>query len=321
MPSRRHLILLLVAALSLWALSAIPTLAGDGDMEALKKAPVRVDFNDVIESDGAAAWWQRPPTLKIAVAAMISPKFTYRYYIELLNLIGDRMERKVLFVQKKTYAEVNEMLQQNALDLAFVCSGPYVSGKDTFGLELLVVPVCHGQRVYHSYYIASVSKGIQSFGELRGKTFAFTDPLSNTGYMVPVYDLAKQGETPESYFKSTFFTHSHDNSIQAVAEGLADGAAVDSLIFEFIRTTHPELTAKTKIIDKSPPYGMPPVVACPAMTPDMKDQLKKIFLSIHEDPDGKGILKSLQIDRFVEGNDDDYQAVRELQEFLKSIKH
>ena len=84
--------------------------------------------------------------------------------------------------------------------------------------------------MYHSYFIVNTNSSIQSFDALKGKTFAFTDPHSNTGCLVPTYVLAKRGETPDSFFKEAFFNNSHDNSIKAVAQGLSDGAAVDSLI-------------------------------------------------------------------------------------------
>lgn len=305
---------LCVAALvtSVVFLSFSVTAAGDD----LAGAPVRIDFNDVVNTNGTRA--QSHSLLKIAVAAMISPKNTYKYYAELLRLIGERMDLQVMFIQKKTYSEVNEMLKENKLDLAFVCSGPYVSGRDDFGMEILAVPVCHGEKVYYSYFITSKKSGIRSFDDLRGKTFAFTDPLSNTGYAVPVYYLAKRNETPEFYFKKTFFTYSHDNSIRAVANGLADGAAVDSLIFDFMHVKNPELTAKTMVVDRSPPYGIPPVVVTPSMDPGMKENLKKVFFTIHQDPKGKQLLESLQIDRFEQGDDSDYNTIRELQDFLKS---
>jgi phosphonate transport system substrate-binding protein len=306
---------LIILALS--GLCLFPSFAMGHDLNKLDKKPLTVDFNDVVKGKSSQPGDNQRPTLKIAVAAMISPSYTYKYYVELLNWIGERMGRDVVFVQRKTYSEVNKMLKQNELDLAFVCSGPYVSGKSAFGAEIIAVPVCHGEKVYYSYFIAHKESRIKSFQDYRGKTFAFTDPMSNTGFMVPRFYLAKLAETPEQYFKKTFFTHSHDNSIQAVADGLADGAAVDSLIYEFIRAKNPGLTQKTKIVEKSPPYGIPPVVTTPAMNPDTKAKLKNIFFSVHEDTKGKKLLETLQIERFVEGDDKDYDTVRELQNFIK----
>ena len=80
-------------------------------MQQLKKEPVKVDFRDVLKKNAADAKTKNTSTLKIAVAAMISPKQTYTYYIELLNLIGEHIGQHVTFIQKKSYSEVNEMLK------------------------------------------------------------------------------------------------------------------------------------------------------------------------------------------------------------------
>ncbi len=304
--------------LFIWSFFASPAVSETDALKVLEKDPVKIDFNDVIEKRSEPSQNSSPSDLKIAVSAMISPKYTFKYYVGLLNLIGKCMDMGVTFVQKKTYLEVNNMLERCEVDLAFICSGPYVTGKAEYGMEIIAVPMCHGEKVYYSYFIAAKEGGIRCFEDLRGKRFAFTDPLSNTGFMVPAYYLAQRSETPETYFDKTFFTYSHDNSICAVSNGLADGAAVDSLIYEFMAATNPELTEKTVVVEKSPPYGIPPVVVTPSMTLEIKEKLKRIFFTIHEIPEGKTYLKNLQIDCFVEGKDEDYDTVRELQHFLAS---
>ncbi|MBN2040294.1 MAG: phosphate/phosphite/phosphonate ABC transporter substrate-binding protein [Spirochaetes bacterium] len=309
-----RIILIMFFPLSVSVLTASAGQAGNNIDES---NPVKIDFDDVIKDNKSNANTPDRPYLRIAVAAMISPKYTYKYYIDLLRLIGSRMDMEVVFVQKQTYSEVNHMIKMRMIDLAFVCSGPYVSGHREFGMEIIAVPVCNGERVYYSYFIARKNNGIKTFRDFKGKVFAFTDPLSNTGYSVPVYYLAKMNETPENYFKRFFFTHSHDNSIKAVSRNLADGAAVDSLIYDFFKRKNPELTGNTVIIEKSPPYGMPPVVAHPELNMSIRKKLKQIFLNIHKMPEGKEILKKLEIEKFTEGRDSDYNSVRRLQKFIR----
>jgi len=263
-----------------------------------------------------------PPgtVLRVAVAAMISPKETESSYFELLRLVGKQLGRPVQLVQRKTYAEVNDLLEHREIDLALVCSGPYVEGHEKFGMELVAVPQVHGGTVYYSYFIVGRDSPIRDLQGLRGKRFAFVDPDSNSGYIVPRYALSRQGETPEHFFGETFFTHSHDNSIKAVANGLADGASVDSLIYEYINTVNPVDTSRTRIIYKSPPYGIPPVVVHPALDPELKQRLREVFLHLHENPEARPLLAKLQIDRFVTGNDAMYASVREMEEALKAKK-
>lgn len=286
-------------------------LAGCGDT-----AP-KVDMRDIVRESASDSGSDDRMALRVAVGAMISPETTREYYNDLIRVVAARIGRRAVFSQRRTYAEVNTLVATREVEVAFVCSGPYVEGHDQFGMELLAVPQAHGQTVYHSYIIVHHDAPFNSLRDLRGKRFAFTDPNSNTGCLVPTYMLAQQGETPESFFGEVFYSNSHDNSIQAVADGLADGAAVDSLVWEFINTVRSSLTLQTRVVEKSPPYGIPPVVVHPDLSPELKAELRNAFLTLHEDERAAALLQRVQIDKFVEGTDSMYDTVREMQRFLK----
>jgi phosphonate transport system substrate-binding protein len=226
----------------------------------------------------------------------------------------------VQFVGKEKYAEVNELLRKGDLDMAFVCSGPYVEGHDRFGLELLVAPQTHGETVYYSYIIVPRDSPARRFEDLRGKTFAFTDPDSNTGAIVPSYLLARANETPESFFKTYTFTYGHDKSIRAVAKALVDGAAVDSLIWDYLAAVEPGTTARTRIIWRSSPYGIPPVVVRPGLDAASKKRLQTVLLDVDKDPVGREILKGMMVDRFVPISDAAYGSVREMKNWIAAQK-
>lgn len=257
------------------------------------------------------------PVMRAAVGAMLSPETTRDYYKELLMLIGDKLGYRMVFTQRRTYSELNSLLETRQLDFALVCSGPYVEGKKKFKMELLAVPVSHGKKTYHSYIIVPKGSPAKAIEDLKDKVFAFTDPHSNTGFLVPSYMLSKKGLKPLTFFARTFFTGAHDNAIKAVAEGLADGAAVDSLIWEFMNETDPSYTARTRIITKSPPYGIPPIVVHPGLDPGLKAALREAFLSLHEDPIARKLMRQIQFDRFEKADDGMYDSVREMQRWLE----
>ena len=265
-----------------------------------------------------AATGEKP--LRIAVGSMITPKAGFAYYRKLLDYIGEKLGRPVLFVDRENYAEVNELLRTGKLDVAFVCSGPYVEGHEKFGMELLVAPQTYGRTAYYSYIIVPRDSPVRRFGELRGKTFAFADPDSNSGTIAPSYLLAKMHETPGSFFKHYGFTYAHDKSIRAVADKLVDGAAVDSLVWNYLAKTDPELTGKTRVILKSGPFGVPPVVVRPGLDGQTKKRLREIFLDLDRDAQGARILKGMMIDKFVVVSDADYDSVRTMKLFFAGRK-
>ncbi len=262
----------------------------------------------------------RSAPLRIAVGGMITPKEGFVYYREFIDYIGQKVDRPVEFIDREQYDEINRLMKEGQVDVAFVCSGPYVDGHDEFGMELLAAPQVYHGTVYYAYIITSAGSPIRKFGDLRGKTFAFADPLSNTGKIVPEYMLAKMNETPETFFKKTIYTFAHDKSIKAVAQGVVDGASVDSLIWEYTNRTNPQLTAKTKIIGKSAPYAVPPVTVRKDLSPDLKRALRAAFLNAHQEPRGRELLDKMMIDKFVVLDDNAYDSVRKMKAWISRHK-
>ena len=237
--------------------------------------------------------------LKVAVAAILSPQGNVQSYRPLLDLLGDRMGRTVQLVQRRTYQEINDLLARGVVDLAFICTGAYLEGQRQEIMSLLVVPQINGKTTYKALLIVPAGSDYHSLEDLRGKSFAFTDPMSNTGYLCPVNELSKRGEQPETFFSSSIFTHSHERSIAAVMEGVVSCASVDNLIYENARQRDSEIRKKTRVIWESGEFGMPPVVVPRQINPELKEKLLAFFLALHEDPSGKAALEKLAIDRFL----------------------
>ncbi len=283
--------------------------SGDGDSKV-------VDFSDTVQ---VARPGERPSDnryLRVAVGAMISPKETAVYYRQILDYISSHIGKESELIQRKTYDEINELFGKGEIDLAFICSGPYANSKDKYGFELLATPQVKGSHFYHSYLIVNKDSPFHRLEDLRGRVFAFTDPESNTGKLVPTYWLAQAGEKPETFFGKTIYTYSHDNSIMAVAKGLVDGAAIDGLIWEYYDYKNSSLTSQTRIIRKSEPYGIPPIVAHRDSDPKLKDRIRQFLFSMHQDPEGQRILAELMIDRFIAPREQWYETIRKMKQNL-----
>lgn len=231
---------------------------------------------------------------------------------KLFSLIGKKLGLRTKIVYTKTYNDMSLLLKNEAVDIAFVCGLPYALDHDEFGLELLAAPVFKKRPLYQSYLIVNRKSPIKSLEELKGKVFTFSDPMSNSGSLVPTYNLSLMGETPDSFYKKYFFSYSHANSIEAVAENLADGANVDSYVYELVKTINPVLAAKTRVIEKSAYMPITPLVMTRGLPDNLKRRMKEVFFSLHEQPDGQEILMSLALDKFVEVKDSDYDSIREM---------
>jgi phosphonate transport system substrate-binding protein len=250
--------------------------------------------------------------LRVAVAAVVSPKGTAESYQPLLAYLSQRLGRPVELVQRRTYAETNALIEQGQVDLAFVCTSAYIAGRDAFGMELLAAPQVNGATAYRSYLIVPAASPARDLADLRQRVFAFTDPMSFSGRIYPSYLVRRLGSSPEAFFARTFFTYSHDDAIRAVAEGLADGAAVDSLVYEFALAHDPALARRVRIIERSPPFGIPPVVVHPAVRPQLRALLQELLLGLASEPSGEGqrALAALGVERFVLIGDERYDSAR-----------
>jgi len=294
-----------ISVLIVVSLAAISGCGQDSDA-------VVVDFNKTIAVDRPESPIPELATFNVAVAAMISPKETFGYYRQLLDYIGEKLGREVQFIQRKTYGEINELLGIGQIDLAFICSGPYAAGKEKYEFELVATPQVQNSRYYQSYLIVNKASQFKRLEDLKGRVFAFTDPESNTGKLVPTYWLFEIGEQPETYFSKTIYSYSHDNSILAVAKALVDGAAIDGLIWEYYNRKDPAFTSRTRIIRKSEPYGIPPIVASKYLSSELKDRIRELFFEMHLDPRGQKILDELMIDRFLAPRDEWYDSIRQM---------
>ena len=227
-----------------------------------------------------------------------------------------RLGRTVTFVPRNSYRETMDLLRLEKIDFAWISDYPYVHlGKQ---VRLLAVPIYRGKPLFHAYLIVPASdKHTSSILQLKGRVFAYADPYSNTGYLVPRYQLSQAGEDPNQFFRKTFFTYSHRNLVQSVAIGLAHGGSVDSYVWDTLSRIQPEVTARTRIAAHSTEYGFPPLVASRAVDQADFAAMQQLLLSMGRDPEGQALLARFYLDGFSVGDDLLYQGVAEMMRALR----
>ena len=223
--------------------------------------------------------------------------------IELLTRLKSYLSRKcdadVQLVQRRTYEEITSLLLSGQLDAAWICGYPFAQYRSD--LALVAVPEWRGKPLYQSYVIVHADRKANSIEDLKGDLHAFSDPNSNSGYLVTAALLAENNERPETFFKRTIFTYGHRNVVRAVASGLAQSGSVDGYVWEVMAELEPELTGKTTVLRKSEELGFPPV-AClrnKRNSPHIA-ALKTSLLGMSGDSEGREILHLLRLDGFAE---------------------
>lgn len=279
------------------------------------KERVRVDFSESDIPDKTGVNDETKPVY-IAIASMTSPKETFIYYNDLIQHISKKIGHPILIKQKKTYEEVNILLENSEVDFAFICSGAFVDEYKKGKIRLLVSPVIDSSFTYNAYIITQKDSKIEKFEDFQNNSFAFNDPLSNTGRLYPLKKLYSLNKTEEDFFMKTIYTYGHDISIQMVNHGIIDGSSVHGLIFDYLAIHQPDKVENLKIIEKSEAYGIPPVVTPNSLSDEKFKEYQDIFLNLHNDSIGRNILEKLNIDRFQRVTDTAYRSVFELKEYI-----
>jgi phosphonate transport system substrate-binding protein len=211
--------------------------------------------------------------------------------------IEHRISRPVRFVQRGSYREITELMRRGDLDLAWMCSPPYLNNRDR--MQLAVVPVFRGKPLYQSYLIVpATDTSTKGFADLKGAIYAYSDPDSNSGWLAPQVELKRANLEGTTLFKRTFFTFAHKKVVEAVAVGLAQGGSVDGYVWETLALLHPEITSKTRVAWKSPWYGFPPIVARASMPAGELEGLQNLFIGMQSDAEGRKLLAQLNLDGF-----------------------
>lgn len=249
--------------------------------------------------------------LRIAFASVISPKETRQAYQVLVNYISQEQQRPAILLQRRTYAELNKLMADGDADIAFFSTGAYAAYCGQTPIELLAMVQTNGSVFYQTYLITAADSDITDFSQLQGRVFAFTDPLSYSGRQAVDFLLLDQGLTAETYFKRSFYTYNHDKSIWAVANHLADGASIDSQIYDFVMQTNPQLCQKTRIFAVLPQAPTGPVVMRSDLPETEKAQLRHIFYTMDQHPSLHEALDKALINKFVEPQPELYAKLQQ----------
>lgn len=204
----------------------------------------------------------------------------------------------VELVSRRTYQEITALLVSGQIQSAWICGYPYVQFKAD--LDLVATPVWHGRPLYQSYLITAAGRAVEDWTGLRGDVHAFSDPDSNSGFLVTRTLLAKNKLLPEGFFSRSFFTYGHRNVVRAVASSLAQSGSVDGYVYEVMREIEPDLVKQTNVVRRSEWLGFPPVASPKSLSGDPRVKaLQQALVSMKDDSEGKKVLDLLRLDGFL----------------------
>ena len=212
------------------------------------------------------------------------------------------------------HAAAVEAMRNGEADISFMGGLPYVLAHDQIGVKVILGEIYRGSPVYRGRIFVRKDSGIVNLEQLRNKTIAFADPISESGYLYPLDVFAQAGlidpeENPMSFFDAVFFAGGYQQAIQAMANGFVDAAGV-SQFAELLLT--PEQLEKVDWIAESDLIPSHSVVARQDLDPDLLARFTEAMLQLNE-PDYQHLLQYVYgHDGYVRVTDSTYDSVREL---------
>ena len=215
------------------------------------------------------------------------------------------------------YTGVVEALRVNKLDIAFLTPASYVLAKNEANVKVVLKSERKGSAYYYAAIITRADSGIKKLEDLRGKTFAFGDPLSTSANVFPRKMFHEHGIDPVRDFKQILYSGGHDATVLAVLNRKVDAGATyanspDSKDTAWMRyLKNPEEQKQIHAIAFSEPIPADNLVINGNLDEGIAKKVEQIFLELSRDPKGKQMLRDLyQIDGFVPATDKDYDSVR-----------
>ena len=182
---------------------------------ALAQTPARPPMPD----KGRRPWAQQIPTLRIGVLGGENEADRIGRYGGYARLFEETFGIPVRLFQASDYAGVVQAFAGRHIEIASMSPAAYAASwmESSGNVEpILVTQEADGSTSYIAVMYTRADSGITSLEQMRGKSMAWADPNSASGYLIPRAALRAAGINPETFFGRTGFAGGHEQAIVAV---------------------------------------------------------------------------------------------------------
>jgi len=270
------------------------------------------------EITGEVISGEKPEVLRMGLIPADDAEEMLRSYEPVKKYLSEELGIPVEIYATSDYTAAIEAMRSKHIDMAWFGPFSYIIAANVADAEAIVNGVKEetGSASYKSIIITNVNSGIKSLEDLNGKSFAFVDPASTSGNLIPRKMLIENRIDPDNDFSTTFFAGTHNAVEYAVANGKVDaGADSDNSYNRMVKAGEidPEVNI---IIYESEPIPGSPIVVRGDLPEDFKTAIQEALVSmdqqaIHE-VNGWGGIASYQT-----VSDSDYDVIRKIAEILE----
>jgi len=272
---------------------------------------------------------ERPPILRFAYNPSSDDiETSLKRYRRLEEYLEKTLGMPVQLVQASGYSSTIEAMRARKVDCATMGPMSYLIASQRAGAEAIVLPGTrqNGPGTYQSCIIVRGDSPIRSLDELlaggRNYTFAFVDPASTSGHLIPRAFLESKGVDPEETFRKVHFSTSHLTTLYTVVGPKVDAAATMPSMIQALIFKQKIKQGDVRILWQSPPIPQSPVTVRKDLPESFKQQLRQAFLDLADnDPD---LAMAMQATtrrpdfRYFPATDSMYDGLRDI---ARSVKH
>jgi len=260
---------------------------------------------------------QELKVLRVGAIPAEDAQKTREAYKTLASYLEKKTGLKVELFVATDYSGVVEAMRSGKLDIAYFGPFSYVLAADKANAEAFAVENRKGSGTsYKSIIVANPEAGINSLEDLKGHTFAFVDPASTSGNLIPRSVLKAKGINPEQEFKSVIYAGGHDAAELAVKNRKVEAAADDDITYNNMKAKGLLSDKDVKIIWTSDPIPGSPWAWRKDLPTDLKAKIKAAFLNMAKEDTSALTTAGGGVESYDESNDANYNVIRETAKIL-----
>ncbi len=229
----------------------------------------------------------------------------------LTEMLSKELGIKVEGFTATNYVGVVEGLGSGQVDFGFIPPFAYVLANQESNAKVILTALNKsGESKYRTQFIVRKDSGIKDFQDIKGKTVAFVDPSSTTGYLFPGAHLINEGIDIEKDIQYVY-SGGHDKSLQLLLNKDVDMAATFVDIRERYKEEFPTAMEETEILGYTDYIPGISVTVKGDMDEKLEEDIKSALLKIADTEEGLELLKELfNMHGFAEATDADYDIIR-----------
>jgi len=245
-------------------------------------------------------------------ASYLSPNI-FPVYEAVAAAVSDHLGMRTEITGERSYGR----FRRGDDDISFICSLAWLQlAPASPQVAPIAAPVLEGDRyggrpIYFSDVVVRTGSPYATFADLRGATWAYNEPLSQSGYGVTRHHLVQLGETT-GFFGEVVAGGHHLRCIELVRRGEVDAAAIDSQVLSVAMTADPSLDCELRILTSLGPSTVQPVIAGSRLGPALRAGIVAAMKNMHLDPRYRSVLLRSGVARFVPIGSGDYEDVRRM---------